>query len=87
MVTKPSEFEDMAPDKTVWWCPQCGRLSADRHGKLAMLGWSDSCTMLAVLVSEDTIVLDPNGRVTQADLISEQPEPFPGRELALETHL
>lgn len=81
-----SKFEDMAPTATVWWCPQCGRISADRHGKLAMLGWSDNCSLLAVLVSEGSMVLDPSGRVIQADLIDDQPEPMPGSEIAKEMH-
>lgn len=76
----------MAPDDAVWWCPQCGRISADRHGKLAMLGWSSRCTLIAVLVSESSMVLDPGGRVVQADLLPEQPAPLPGSELAGETH-
>ncbi len=82
----PSTFDDMAPKDTVWWCPQCGRISADRHGKLAMLGWSDNCTLLAVLVSEASMVLDAKGRVIQADLLPDQPQPLPGSELATESH-
>lgn len=82
----PTEFNDMAPNGTVWWCPQCGRIAADRHGKLSMLGWSDHCSLLAVLVSESSMVLDPKGRIIQADLIADQPSPMPGSELAAETH-
>ncbi len=82
----PSKFDDMAPQAAVWWCPQCGRISADRHGKLAMLGWSEQCSLLAVLVSESSLVLDPNGRVIEADLIPDQPDRLPGSDIELQPH-
>ncbi len=52
-----------------------------------MLGWSDNCSLLAVLVSESSLKLDPNGRVIEADLIPEQPDRLPGSELAASRHL
>jgi hypothetical protein len=85
-MARPTKFDDMAPSDAVWWCPQCGRISADRHGKLAMLGWNEHCSLVAVLVSESSMVLDPKGRVIQADLIADQPAPLPGSHLAGETH-
>ncbi len=86
-MVRATEFADIAPQGAVWWCPQCGRISADRHGKLSMLGWSDNCSLLAVLVSESSLVLDPSGRVIEADLIPDQPDRLPGSELATARHL
>jgi hypothetical protein len=82
----PTNFSDVAPSGTVWWCPQCGRISADRHGKMSMLGWSEQCSLVAVLVNESSMVLDPSGRIIQADLVPDQPAPLPGSRQASETH-
>ncbi|HYG99909.1 MAG TPA: hypothetical protein VD837_12315 [Terriglobales bacterium] len=81
-----SSFQDLAPEGMVWWCPQCGRISADRHGKMSMIGWTEQCTLLAVLVFESSMKLDPNGRIVQADLVPNQPAPLPGSRQASETH-
>ncbi len=86
-MVRATHFADMAPQGAVWWCPQFGRISADRHGKLSMLGWSDNCSLLAVLVSESSLKLDPNGRVIEADLTPDQPDRLPGAELAASLHL
>jgi hypothetical protein len=83
---QPTDFQDIAPHGTVWWCPQCGRISADRHGKMSMIGWTEQCTLVAVLVIESTMKLDPGGRIVQADLAPNQPSPLPGSRQASETH-
>ncbi|HET8667070.1 MAG TPA: hypothetical protein VFM10_03755 [Terriglobales bacterium] len=51
-----------------------------------MLGWTEQCTLLAVLVSEASMKLDPSGRIIQADLVPDQPAPLPGSRQASETH-
>jgi len=83
---QPTHYSDIAPDGTVWWCPQCGRIAADRRGKMSMLGWSQQCTLLAVLVSESSMKVDPSGRIVQADLVPDQPAPLPGSRQASENH-
>jgi hypothetical protein len=85
-MTEPTNIPDIAPNGIVWWCPQCGRISADRFGKMAMLGWSQQCSLLAVLVTESSMILDPAGRVVQADLVPDQPAPLPGSRQASEMH-
>jgi hypothetical protein len=53
---------------------------------MSMLGWTEQCTLLAVLVWENTMKLDPTGRIVQADLVPDQPAPLPGSRQASETH-
>lgn len=60
---------EISPEGTVWWCTHCGRIAADKQGRLAALGWTRECTQNAVLVYENTIKLDENGRVVEADLV------------------
>jgi hypothetical protein len=60
---------DIAAEGTVWWCTHCGRIAADKQGKMAALGWTKECTQNAVLVHEETMQLDDGGRVVQAELV------------------
>lgn len=60
---------DISPEGTVWWCTHCGRIAADKDGRMAALGWTGECTQNAVLVHEGSIKLDENGRVVEADLV------------------
>ncbi len=57
---------EIAPEGTVWWCTHCGRIAADKQGKMAALGWTRECTQNAVLVQENSMKLDETGRVVQA---------------------
>ncbi len=76
----------MAPEGTVYWCPQCGRISADRHGRLAMLGWSAECTSQAVLITEATMKIDAEGRVIEADVLTEDVTRLPLADADSHTH-
>lgn len=58
---------DISPEGTVWWCPHCGRIAADKQGHMAALGWSKECTQNAVLVHENSMKQDESGRVVQAE--------------------
>ena len=60
---------DISPQGTVWWCTHCGRIAADKHGRMAALGWTNECTQNAVLVHEESMKLDGNGRVVGAELV------------------
>ena len=78
-MAEKSEIKDLAPNGTIWWCPDCGRLSADRYGKLATkTGWTSSCSARAFLVVADTILVEADGRVREADLVSDQPPTIDG---------
>lgn len=67
------DLTDVAPDDTVWWCPECGRISGDRFGILATRqGWTDHCARKAFLVVASTMQVDADGRVHEADLFSDQ---------------
>jgi hypothetical protein len=57
---------EISPEGTVWWCTHCGRIAADKQGRMAALGWTNECTQNAVLVHENSMKLDENGRVVQA---------------------
>jgi hypothetical protein len=57
---------EISPQGTVWWCTHCGRIAADKQGRVAALGWTKQCTQYAVLVLEDSMKLDDTGRVIQA---------------------
>ena len=57
---------EISPEGTVWWCTHCGRIAADKQGRMAALGWTPECTQNAVLVHENSMKLDENGRVVQA---------------------
>ena len=71
---------DISPEGTVWWCTHCGRIAADKQGRMAALGWSKECTQNAVLVLEETMKLDENGRVIQAALVDKSGQAtFPGK--------
>jgi hypothetical protein len=65
---------DIAREGTVWWCTHCGRIAADREGRMAALGWSKECTQNAVLVLENTMKLDESGRVIQAEMVDKPGE-------------
>ena len=72
-------LSDISPEGTVWWCTHCGRIAADKQGRMAALGWSQECTQNAVLVREDSMKLDENGRVVQAALVDKSGlTTFPG---------
>ena len=60
---------DISPEGTVWWCTHCGRIAADKEGRIAALGWTQECTQNAVLVGEGSIKLDETGRVVEAVLV------------------
>ncbi len=71
---------DISPEGTVWWCTHCGRIAADKQGRMAALGWTKECTLNAVLVREDSMKLDENGRVVQAALVDKAGRAsFPGK--------
>jgi hypothetical protein len=70
---------DISPEGTVWWCTQCGRIAADKQGRMAALGWTKECTQHAVLVLEGSMKVDETGRVVQAALVSQSGQgAFPG---------
>jgi len=60
---------EISPPGTIWWCPHCGRIAADKEGHMAALGWTKQCTQYAVLVLEDSLKVDETGRVIQAALV------------------
>jgi hypothetical protein len=60
---------DISPEGTVWWCTHCGRIAADKQGRMAALGWTKECTQNAVLVLEGSMKVDETGRVVQAALV------------------
>jgi len=71
---------DISPEGTVWWCTQCGRIAADKQGRMAALGWTKECTQNAVLVLEDSMKVDETGRVVQAALVDKSGQAaFPGK--------
>jgi len=71
---------DISPQGTVWWCTHCGRIAADKQGRMAALGWTQECTQNAVLVHEESMKLDETGRVVQAELVDRSIQPtFPGK--------
>ncbi len=71
---------EISPEGTVWWCTHCGRIAADRHGRMAALGWTGECTQNAVLVHEASMKLDENGRVVQAAPVEKSENPkVPGK--------
>lgn len=60
----------IAPDGQVYVCGACGKRSKDRYGDKAIdRGWDESCMMHAVLVYENSIELDSNGRVKRAQSV------------------
>lgn len=66
-----NKFETLAPEGQVWWCPECGRISADREGQLAVQpGWTEHCSGQAVLIHQDDMVLDERGRVIEATIMA-----------------
>lgn len=71
---------DISPEGTIWWCTQCGRIAADKQGRMAALGWTKECTQNAVLVLEGSTKVDETGRVVQAALVDESGRgAFPGK--------
>jgi hypothetical protein len=66
---------DISPEGTVWWCTHCGRIAADKQGRMAALGWTSECTQNAVLVLENSMKLDENGRVVQAAPVEKSGSP------------
>jgi hypothetical protein len=60
---------EISPEGTVWWCTHCGRIAADKQGRMAALGWTKECSQNAVLVLEDSMKVDETGRVVQAELV------------------
>lgn len=63
------EIPEKAPPGALWWCTQCGRISGDRLGKLAVQpGWTQECSENAWLIKEATILVNEDGRVIEADL-------------------
>ncbi len=73
------ELRDVAPEGAMWWCLECGRISGDRYGVLATRqGWTEYCTLKSVLVNASTMEVEPNGRVREADMLKDQPEPLLG---------
>ena len=70
----------ISPQGTVWWCTHCGRIAADKQGRMAALGWTKECTQNAVLVHEESMKLDENGRVVQAELVDKSAQAtFPAK--------
>jgi hypothetical protein len=62
---------DKAPEGQMYWCIECGRVSGDRNGVLAVQeGWNDQCTAMSMLIDADTMTFE-NGFVIEADLIIE----------------
>lgn len=60
----------VAPDGQVYVCGACGKRSKDRYGDKAInRGWDESCMMNSVLVYENSIELDSNGRVMRAQSV------------------
>ncbi len=75
------ELKDVAPEGAMWWCCECGRISGDRYGILATLqGWTELCTLKAVLVTAGTMQVESNGRVRDAELLKEQLPPLMGAD-------
>lgn len=73
-------MSEISPEGTVWWCTHCGRIAADKQGRLAALGWTHECTQNAVLVHEDSMKLDDTGRVVQAEPVEKSGNPTaPGK--------
>jgi hypothetical protein len=66
---------EISPEGTVWWCTHCGRIAADKQGRMAALGWTRECTQNAVLVHENSMKLDENGRVVQAAPVDKAENP------------
>lgn len=73
---------EISPEGTVWWCTHCGRIAADKQGRMAALGWTRECTQNAVLVHENSMKLDENGRVVQAALVEKSQNPKAAGNLA-----
>lgn len=66
---------EISPQGTVWWCAHCGRIAADKQGTMAALGWTKECTQNAILVHENSMKLDENGRVVQAEAVEKSRNP------------
>lgn len=69
---------EISPEGTVWWCTHCGRIAADKQGSMAALGWTNECIQNAVLVHENSMKLDENGRVVQAAPVEKSDHPSGG---------
>jgi hypothetical protein len=70
---------EISPEGTIWWCTHCGRIAADKQGRMAALGWTAECTQNAVLVFEESMKVDETGRVIQAALVDKSGQvSFPG---------
>ena len=56
-----------APEGTVYVCAACGKRAKNRMNGGIDQGWDESCFMNSMLCDEASIVLNTEGRVTQAD--------------------
>jgi hypothetical protein len=65
---------EISPEGTIWWCTHCGRIAADKQGTMAALGWTAECTQNTLLVHEESMKLDENGRVVQAAVVDKAGE-------------
>ncbi len=59
-----------APEGQVYVCGVCGKRSPDRHGAFAIdAGWDESCVLHAVLCTESSVRLGPDGLVERATAV------------------
>lgn len=59
------EERQRAPDGYVWVCSACGKRARDAYGNDGPREWDVSCYLNSLLVEQERVVIDKDGRAVR----------------------